>query len=226
MDNFFTNEQKQNVLDMIDIDIPSIEDMDSLEEAFIIEEEKINSINQNRGSLNRTHNVITNDYQFEQSTDLSALTGRNRIFDMYYLSDPVEGDNQCIMRYTNGTIIREYDDDQFLRKFIIRPVLRFNRCPKLFDTLITTRGIDKNSKYARISLGYMPQYAVQNNSEKRDELLKNKKQTKTNDVYTFDSVNANSEHSEKIGFKPIDYPVYQDEEGKKYIIFKVFQNAD
>lgn len=202
--------QKLEILNMIDIDLPSIEDIKALRMAREQEIRKTNADEEN--------------YSFNKSTDFAALTGRQSFDDIYYLSTTYE---DKVSYYKNGDFRNEDDTIRYSRKNIIRPVLKFSRCPELFDAILSSCGINKNGdeRYARILLGWMPRYAEsKSNQEKINQALKEKVLSKTNDVYTIDGTYIPNEKNTKKHFKPLECPVYEIWDGTRFIHFKVFQN--
>ena len=149
--------KKLEVLDKIDIDLASVEDMKSLRAAR--EQEIIRTC------------IGEDNYSFNKCTDFSTLTGRHKYCSMFYLSDSIDKPEKNVINisyYENGTFhSTDSDDIRYKRYYIIRPVLKFNRCPKLFNELLKAREIDLNSseKYAKILLGWMPKYAASKNDQ-------------------------------------------------------------
>lgn len=208
--NQFKDKKKQIVLNKIDINLPSIEDYETLKEAR--NEEIITSYN--------------DDYSFNISTDMVTLTGGQRYCKKYYLSNPVKNSKYGIAYYEDGTIHNEdSNSDRYSRKFIIRPVLSFDKYPDLFDNLLSANNInyDGKQKYSKLLLGLAPRYVASENMQSElNQAHKKNALLKTSLVYTFDSTYILGNKNDEKDFKPIEYPVYE-YDGKKYICFKVCQ---
>lgn len=210
--NQFRDKSKEMVLNKIDINLPSIEDYEFLKEA-------------------RNKEIISSyedsyDYSFNKYTDIVTLTGGQRYCKLYFLSDPVENSKYGIAYYEDGTIHKEdSNSDRYNRKFIIRPVLDFDKYPLLFDNLLSANKInqDGKQKFAKLLLGFAPRYAASENMQSElNQAYRKNTLLKTSDIYTFDSTYILGNKSSKKGFKPIEYPVYE-YNGTKYICFKVCQ---
>lgn len=202
-----------------ELDLPSRKDTDALKDA----------ITEEHGSF-----VYR---RYNETTDLATLTGKHKYSKYFYLSDKPDNDEFTIYYEDENGAIRHEDFvekdklknyNRYSRQFVIRPVLRFNNCPELFDHLQfpKTDRHGKKLKYSKIKFGWMPRYIPDKSTQyKLNIAYKSHKIIKTNDEYTFDSRYVRGDGSIKQKFKPIAYPVYEFE-NKKYIRYQVNQCWD
>ncbi len=220
-----TNENNNidtSILDKIEINLPSIDDMLALRSAYSDE------ITQYCGEKD--------EFRFNIHTDLATLTGKDRLNRYFYLRDVDKADENNILYYYDGSITSDdfYTTDSNTRKkiknpnrysriFLIRPVLSFEKCPEIFDLLPFERK-DKNGndlKYSKINLGCYPRYAYPN-SPCQVDLYSSPDLIQTEEAYTFDSINVFGKNSYKKTFKPIVHWIYK-YKNQKYINYRVNQ---
>ena len=209
------NEKK--IIDTIIIDLPTKEDINALREARSIDIRK-----------NHTDQDFKDNYKFDIYTDLSSLTGKNNYPTATYLKDILLDNSNKIQFQFEGDYITNNESielnkktsfNRYSRRFVIRPVLRFDNNKELFD-LLPFHKLDKYGnklRYSIVNFGWYPRYAT--NYTFKDALPDLKE---TDEVFTFDSIYIHSENNYKKPFKPIAQPVYE-EKGTKYINYRVNQ---
>ena len=164
-------------------------------------------------------------------TDLAHLTGAGKYNpftlreEYYYLRDFIEDDEYNISYMINkwpgasNLDIKNRNafnsNNRWRRRFTIRPVLRFDNCPELYD-IIKTQFADDDGK---VWLGEVAQDAVRRGMQyKLREAFKEGKIKETEDIIV---VNDNNPYGYlDYQFKPCPCKIYEFE-GKKYVRFKI-----
>ncbi len=192
----------QEIIDLIEIDLPTEE------EALFV----------NKRST----------YTLGQHTDLSVLTGGETDFQSFYLNSGYRFDPLAFGHTPDGIGPFKCSVSNRSNKIAIRPVLRFKRCPELWEEIINNHGI-----HSELYFGMMPTNALSASEQKMINKAFNegsKELKKENDEgFIFDGVYIYDPKNDMKGFKPIIYPTYRfahdyDCASKFLIRYKVRQN--
>lgn len=205
-----------SLIDKIEIDLPSKEDLNSLIKAW----------------------ESNSSYSFYKVTDLALLTGNIPSFDYFFLRETHDDDNCSLLfgtrfgKVSDGPTISEdnpINNNRFNRKMLIRPVLSFKNCPELFDQLDFPRtdANGKELKYSLVQFGWEPQNIVRRNTKRRlDELDKQGLLKTSEEQYTYDNVYAHHKENAKKDFIPMKHPVYVTSDNQKFLHWKITQCPD
>ncbi len=204
-----------SLINKINIDLPGIEDVNNLKEAW-------------NGDAKLS---------FYKDNDLPKLTGKYYYENLFYLKSIDDNDDHSIL-YSDymGHILSDditkidklHNFNRYSRSFLIKPVLDFRDCPELFELLNFPRcdASGRELKYSEVMFGYYPtNVPTKSQICKLNDMLKNKSLKLLDDEYTFDGTYAHGKNSYKKDFTPLKYPVYE-LDGKKYIHWKVNQCPD
>ena len=174
-------------------------------------------------------------------TILAKLTGAisysNLSVDRYrcYLRDFEEGDKhnisfvlsdipRVLTNYTDNHGEDIYKTEKFSRNYIIRPVLRFDKCPELFDLIVSQ--LSYVYKYSedqvkQLFLGEFPQNVLPPGYQKDlKTLFLTGRLKKTKDSVILDKVKPFNKKSETKDFVPQKYPIYE-YDNERYIRFPI-----
>ena len=148
-----------------------------------------------------------------ESTDLAKLTGISD--SCYFVSDINENDNFNIV-YIRGhspsssSILEESDGinfNRYYRHIGMRPILRFEDCPELFDLIITKEDGTKAKDGDIVTFGKLPLTALKKNDQHfYNQIRREKKLKKSKERYTFDGTRV---WSLKADFVPLVYNPYE-----------------
>lgn len=202
----------KEVLDLIEIDLPTKEEAKFLSNIDV--------------SLISSH------------TDLAALTGGINSYSQFY----IKGDSEYYPRaygFTkDGTGVELCKNGYRNNGIALRPVLRFNKCPELWEKIIENIKEEDAIKtswgtYSILKFGSMPMNAPSKEEQKvlnkafNDGSRDIKKQN--DEGFIFEGVYIHGQYNDMKSFRPVKYPKYSHSyeygfASRFYINYKVHQN--
>ncbi len=212
----------EELLDKVEVDLPDYKDFFALTVASL------------RNDLSLTRGRPTDFCKITACTsklDKSMMQGsKEDVCDITY----AENGEQVPIYSVTPSKNKRFNDNRYSRnEFFIQPVFNFKNCPELFDIILKNLPPEeKHQKFPRVEFGWYPQTIVvgkpenDNLNQKLDyRYMKYKikrnddlNPTMENQEFTFDK--TNSKNRTDI-FKPISYPVYGFNDGRKYIRMQI-----